>query len=123
MAAAVIGRRSRSGHLRWSLPKGHIEPGETAEQAAIREIREETGILGQVIDELGTIDFWFVAGRRRIHKTVRHFLLRAVAGELCGDDHEVSAVEWVPLHRLHCRLAYPDERNLVTRASAILRQR
>nr|MDT0666237.1 NUDIX domain-containing protein [Micromonospora sp. DSM 115978] len=73
--AALIGRRDRRGRMLWSLPKGHVEGGETNEQAAVREVAEETGVVGQVIGTLGTIDFWFVAGRSRIHKTVHHYLL------------------------------------------------
>lgn len=117
---ALIGRTDRQGRLLWSLPKGHIEPGETAEQAAVREVAEETGISGEVIGELGTIDFWFVADGRRIHKTVRHFLLRAVSGELSDADIEVSEVAWVALPQIADRLAYPDERGLVDTAGRLL---
>jgi ADP-ribose pyrophosphatase YjhB (NUDIX family) len=117
---ALIGRTDRQGRLLWSLPKGHIEPGETAEEAAIREVAEETGIRGEVIGELGTIDFWFVADGRRIHKTVRHFLLRAVSGELSDADIEVSEVAWVALPQIADRLAYPDERGLVDTAGRLL---
>ena len=98
--AALIGRTDRRGRLLWSLPKGHIEEGETAEQAAEREVEEETGIIGRVVAPLGTIDFWFVAEDRRVHKTVHHFLLRALGGELCDDDVEVAEVAWVPLSEL-----------------------
>ena len=59
--------------LLWSLPKGHIEEGETPEEAAIREVAEETGITSEISRELGVIDFWFMAGGKRIHKTVHHF--------------------------------------------------
>ena len=77
---ALIARTDRHGRLLWSLPKGHIEAGETAEQAAVREVEEETGIAGTILGELGTIDFWFVAEGRRIHKTVQHYLCgRSVA--------------------------------------------
>jgi 8-oxo-dGTP pyrophosphatase MutT (NUDIX family) len=117
---ALIGRTDRQGRLLWSLPKGHIEPGETAEEAAVREVAEETGICGEVIGELGTIDFWFVADGRRIHKTVRHFLLRAVSGELSDADIEVSEVAWVALPQIADRLAYPDERGLVDTAGRLL---
>jgi ADP-ribose pyrophosphatase YjhB (NUDIX family) len=117
---ALIGRTDRQGRLLWSLPKGHIEAGETAEQAAVREVAEETGISGEVIGELGTIDFWFVADGRRIHKTVRHFLLRAVSGELSDADIEVSEVAWVELPQIADRLAYPDERGLVDTAGRLL---
>ena len=75
--AALIGRTDRRGRLLWSLPKGHIEAGETPEDTAVREVAEETGIIGEVVAPLGIIDFWFVADGRRVHKTVHHFLLRA----------------------------------------------
>ncbi len=116
----LIGRTDRRGRLLWSLPKGHVEPGETAEQAAVREIAEETGISGEVMGSLGTIDFWFIADGRRIHKTVHHFLLRAVGGELSDADIEVTEVEWVPLPAIADRLAYPDERSLIDAAGRLL---
>jgi 8-oxo-dGTP pyrophosphatase MutT (NUDIX family) len=115
-AAAIIGRLDRRGTLLWSLPKGHIEQGETAQQAAEREVREETGIHGSVLRELGTIDYWFVVESRRVHKTVHHFLMAAVGGELSDEDVEVTEVAWVPLTELDERLAYADERKLVRRA-------
>jgi 8-oxo-dGTP pyrophosphatase MutT (NUDIX family) len=117
---ALIGRTDRLGRLLWSLPKGHIEAGETAEQAAVREVEEETGISGEIVAELGTIDFWFVAEGRRIHKTVRHYLLRATGGELSDADIEVTAVAWVPLPDIQDQLAYPDERGLVEAAGRLL---
>jgi 8-oxo-dGTP pyrophosphatase MutT (NUDIX family) len=117
---ALIGRTDRLGRLLWSLPKGHIEDGETAEQAAVREVEEETGISGEILAELGTIDFWFVAEGRRIHKTVTHYLMRAVGGELSDADIEVSAVAWVPLPEIAAQLAYPDERGLVDAAGRLL---
>jgi ADP-ribose pyrophosphatase YjhB (NUDIX family) len=120
--AAVIGRLDRRGRLLWSLPKGHIEAGETAEQAAVREVEEETGIIGRVVAPLGTIDFWFVAEDRRVHKTVHHFLLRALGGELSDSDVEVSEVAWVPLAELESRLAYADERRLIRRATELLEE-
>src|SRR3712207_7518516 len=79
--AALIGRTDRRGRLLWSLPKGHIEEGETPEDTAVREVAEETGIIGEVLAPLGIIDFWFVAEGRRVHKTVHHFLLRAIGGD------------------------------------------
>ena len=118
--AALIGRKDRRGRLLWSLPKGHIEAGESAEQAAVREVAEETGIAGTIVGRLGTIDFWFMADGRRVHKTVHHFLLRAEGGELSDADVEVTAVAWVPLDELSSRLAYEDERTLVARAPELL---
>ena len=117
---ALIARTDRHGRLLWSLPKGHIEEGETAEQAAVREVEEETGIAGAILGQLGTIDFWFVAEGRRIHKTVQHYLMRAVGGELSDADVEVTEVAWVPLPEIAAQLAYPDERGLVDAAGRLL---
>src|SRR3954465_9786845 len=123
-SGALIGRLDRRGRLLWWLPKGPVEPGETEEQAAIREVAEETGIRGSVVGKLGTIDFWFVADGRRIHKPVHHFLPVAddpVPGLTLSDaDVEVSEVAWVPLADLAARLAYADERRLLERVPDLL---
>jgi 8-oxo-dGTP pyrophosphatase MutT (NUDIX family) len=116
----LIGRLDRRGRLLWSLPKGHIEEGETAEQTAVREVGEETGILGEIIRPLGSIDYWFVAERRRIHKTVHHFLMEERGGDLSDEDVEVTEVDWVALDELEERLAYADERRLVRKALELL---
>jgi ADP-ribose pyrophosphatase YjhB (NUDIX family) len=118
--AALIGKLDRRGRLVWSLPKGHVEDGETLEQTATREIAEETGISGEVLSPLGTVDYWFVAEGRRIHKTVHHYLLRAVGGELSDSDVEVTEVAWVPLTELGDRLVYPDERRLIAAVPDLL---
>jgi ADP-ribose pyrophosphatase YjhB (NUDIX family) len=117
---ALIGRLDRRGRLLWSLPKGHVEAGETHEDAAVREVEEETGIKGRVLAALGTIDYWFVAEDRRIHKTVHHYLLEAAGGELSDEDVEVDEVAWVPLSELHSRLAYAGERRLAETAADLL---
>ena len=118
--AALIARHDRRGRLVWSLPKGHLEAGETPEQAAVREVQEETGIRGRVVAPLGTIDFWFVAEQRRVHKTVHHFLLVADGGELSDADIEVVEVAWVPLDEVAARLAYADERRLLAKVDDLL---
>lgn len=118
--AALIARRDRRGRLLWSLPKGHVEGGETHEQTAVREVAEETGVTGEIVAPLGTIDFWFVTGRSRIHKTVHHYLLLRTAGELSDADVEVSAVAWVPLDQVGEMLAYADERRLLDDVPALL---
>ena len=92
--AVLIGRLDRHGKLLWSLPKGHIEDGETIEQTAVREVKEETGISAEVLRPLGTIDYWFVAERRRAgvgtgDTPMAAFLNNLAAGEdLAGDLQE-----------------------------------
>jgi len=120
LRAALIARHDRRGRLVWSLPKGHLEAGETPEDAAIREVEEETGIRGRVLAPLGVIDFWFIAENRRIHKTVHHYLMEASGGELSDEDAEVVEVAWFPLTDIRDRLAYADERRLLDRLPDLL---
>jgi ADP-ribose pyrophosphatase YjhB (NUDIX family) len=103
----------------WSLPKGHIEEGETPEQAAIREVAEETGINSTITKSLGVIDFWFMAGGKRIHKTVHHFMFTEVGGTLLAQESEVDEVSWFPLSEIVDRLAYPDEKKLIARTAEL----
>lgn len=119
-SAALIGRLDRRGRLRWSLPKGHVEHGETTEQAAIREVAEETGIDARITARLGSVEYTFTADGRRIHKRVHHFLMVAVGGELSDADLEVTEVAWVPLDEMDDRLAYAGERRLARRAAELL---
>ncbi len=118
----LIGRRDQkdtSGkRILWSLPKGHIEEGETPEQAALREVQEETGIESAIEKSLGVIDFWFMAGGKRIHKTVHHYLFRESGGLLAAQESEVDEVGWFPLSQIIELLAYPDEKKLIARTNA-----
>ena len=90
----LIGRRdlkdATGKRILWSLPKGHIEEGETPEEAALREVQEETGIVSVIEKSLGVIDFWFMAGGKRIHKTVHHYLFRESGGLLAAQKREVD---------------------------------
>ena len=112
----LIGRHDKRGRTLWSLPKGHIETGETPEAAALREVEEETGILSKITRSLGVIDFWFMADGKRIHKTVHHFLFSEVSGDLAPQISEVDVVDWFPLDEIATRLAYPDARKLIARS-------
>ncbi|MFM9141337.1 MAG: NUDIX hydrolase [Actinomycetota bacterium] len=102
--------------LLWSLPKGHIEEGESPEAAALREVKEETGIESEISKSLGVIDFWFMAGGKRIHKTVHHFLFKETGGKIAPQVSEVDDVRWFPLTEIVDRLAYPDEKKLIARS-------
>jgi 8-oxo-dGTP pyrophosphatase MutT (NUDIX family) len=115
----LIGRRGRrGGDLVWLLPKGHLDPGESPEQAAVREVAEETGIRTRVRRSLGTIDYWFTADEARIHKTVHHYLLDPLGGELSTADAEVDEVAWVSPVEAGRRVGYADERRLIASAVA-----
>lgn len=116
---AVIARRNRAGRLEWCLPKGHIEGEETLPETAAREVAEETGIEGKVLLELGTIDYWFATGDKRVHKFVHHYLLEAIGGDLTVDndpDHEAVDVAWFPLRTAHEHLTFPNERRITREA-------
>lgn len=122
-AAAVISRRSRAGNLQWCLPKGHLEGEETPADAAVREIQEETGIIGRVVCYLSSMDYWFTSPNKRVHKVVHHFLLEAVGGSLTtgnDPDGEAESVAWIPLNRLGSKLAYPNERRMARLAQDLL---
>lgn len=121
--AACIGRRNRAGRLEWCLPKGHIEGEETPEQAAIREVAEETGITADVLRPIGVIDYWFTGDDRRVHKVVHHFLMEAKGGVITTEndpDQEAEVAEWVPVQDLGSRLAFPNERKMAQVAATLL---
>ncbi len=120
---AIIARLNRGGRLEWCLPKGHPENQEDSEQAAVREIEEETGIQGDIVTALGSIDYWFTVSGHRVHKTVHHFLLVATGGNLTIEndpDHEAVDVAWVPLEELGRKLSFPNERRIADLAREVL---
>jgi 8-oxo-dGTP pyrophosphatase MutT (NUDIX family) len=123
---ACIGRRNRAGRLEWCLPKGHLEGVETPEEAAVREVAEETGIAAEVVQALGVIDYWFTGDDRRVHKKVYHFLLEAMSGTISTEndpDQEAEVAAWVPIAELRTRLAFPNERKMAQTAAELLTAR
>src|SRR5919205_1790646 len=98
------------------LPKGGPNRGETPEQTAAREVREETGITASVREPLGDVRYWYRRGGRRVHKTVRFFLCDFVSGSTADHDHEVDDARWIPLREALETLSYPGERALIRRA-------
>ncbi|UBH24983.1 NUDIX hydrolase [Micrococcus porci] len=125
LEVAVIARYNRGGRLEWCLPKGHPEGAEDHRQAAVREVEEETGIAGCILEPLGSIDYWFTVSRHRVHKTVHHFLLRATGGELTTEndpDHEAVDVAWVSIDDVARRLSFANERRIVDLARQVIPQ-
>jgi 8-oxo-dGTP pyrophosphatase MutT (NUDIX family) len=109
---------------RWQLPKGLIDEGETFEQAALREVREESGMTAEIVGKIETIEYWFTAdwdnSRRRIHKFVHFYLMRHVDGDGSDHDNEVDEVRWVTLDEAIGTLKFPDERDVVRKAATMI---
>ena len=96
----------------WTLPKGTLAPGESSEDAALREVREETGWRCEVVRALDEVTYWFQRDGRRVRKTVRWFFMRPL--EKVGEhDHEVDEVAWVTRAEALDRLRYDSDRRLV----------
>lgn len=106
---------------RWQLPKGHIEPGETPEQAAVREVREETGVTGRVVAPLPGVEYWFVEkGHGRVHKTVHYFLLEYLFGDAADfDAGEVSGAAWFSWDEGLARMSFENERRVAQQAREV----
>ncbi len=102
------------------LPKGGSNAGESPEQTAAREVREETGVTARVRDRLGQVDYSYRRGGRRIEKTVHFYLFDFEAGDTADHDHEVDDARWMPLRQARRRLSYPGERAMIERALSIL---
>jgi len=105
---------------RWGLPKGGLQRGETLEQAAVREVTEETGLQARLVCPLGEIEYWFRWAGRRHFKRVHFFLMEAIGGDVSRHDHEYDVVEWFPLDQAPGEMTYPSEVGIVERAMAAL---
>ena len=113
----LVGRREPE---RWVLPKGTPNRGESMDQTAVREVSEETGIQVRLIRPLHDIQYWFVLHGVRHYKTVHFYLMEAVGGDTSLHDHEYDVAAWFPIAEAEHRLAFQNERTVVTKARAEL---
>ena len=109
-------RRAADGSKVLALPKGHPDGEESAADAALREVREETGVEAALVEKLGDVRYWYMRGGRRIAKVVSFFLLDYVSGVLEDHDQEVEHAEWMALDEAARRLTYKGERDMAVAA-------
>ena len=120
-------RRPPKGRLKWGLPKGHVEPGETLAETAIREVREETGLIATPIKKLIDIKYVYVRSwgdKQRVFKIVSFYLLKYQSGNIDEIDSamriEVKRALWIPLEDAGLKLAYRGERDVIRQAQEFL---
>ncbi|MEA2278919.1 MAG: hypothetical protein QOC78_3879 [Solirubrobacteraceae bacterium] len=109
-------RRAADGRKVLALPKGHPDPGESAADAALREVREEAGVQARLVEKLGDVRYWYMREGRRIAKVVSFFLLEYVHGDVRQHDFEVEEAVWMPLEQAARELTYKGEREMAALA-------
>jgi 8-oxo-dGTP pyrophosphatase MutT (NUDIX family) len=109
-------KRSPRGERVLALPKGHPDGNESAEEAATREVREETGVVAELVEPLGEVAYWYQRNSRSIHKRVRFFRFRYVSGSTDDHDDEIEQARWMPLAEAAEKLTYQGERETAARA-------
>jgi 8-oxo-dGTP pyrophosphatase MutT (NUDIX family) len=119
LEVVIAGRES---DRTWVFPKGTPDPGETIEQTALREVREESGLDVEIVRPIGVIEYWFAVPGERVHKLVHFFLMRTVGGDVSRHDHEYDDVRWAPVNEARRMLTYDTYRTMLDRAIAAVRE-
>jgi 8-oxo-dGTP pyrophosphatase MutT (NUDIX family) len=119
---ALIRKTLKNGKQIWCLPKGWVEPAETLEGAALREVREETGLEGEILRKIGETSYRFYSkeDRATIDKTVHFYLMDYRGGDTADHDEEVEAAAWFPLEEAEALTVYPTEKEIVQKARELL---
>jgi 8-oxo-dGTP diphosphatase len=130
-AGGVVYRRNDEGKLeillirvknRWSFPKGNIEKGEPKDQAALREVKEETGVDAEIIEYLGEVDYWYSMGLTRIHKFVYYYLMKYTGGDIVPQKEEIDEAKFIPFEEVENLLTYPTDKEIFERAKKVLKK-
>ncbi|MCL4467238.1 MAG: NUDIX hydrolase [Chloroflexi bacterium] len=114
---ALVGQSERNV---WGLPKGGPLKGETTEETALREVREETGLIARLVRPLDSIEYWFFSRGTRFHKTVHYFLMEAVGGDIAYHDSEYDQVQWFDATQAVEQASYDNEREAIRQAITAL---
>ena len=122
LEVALILRFTPEGKEIWCLPKGKVEKGETLVQTAVREVREETGMKGEILKKLGSINYWFYSPKdnSKVYKTVHFYLMSYISGDSKDHNWEVQDVKWYKVEDVLSYLNYDSERGIARKASKIL---
>lgn len=106
----------------WCLPKGIIEKGEEPDKTALREVNEETGLTGEMLEQIGQISYWYFLKEKtiRVHKTVHFFLLKYVSGSTDDHDQEVEEAKWFLVEEAVDRLQYKGEKDIMRKAKQMI---
>jgi 8-oxo-dGTP pyrophosphatase MutT (NUDIX family) len=116
VAVVVPHRRSPEGRPVLALPKGHPDGDESMVDAARREVREEAGVDGELVEKLGDVRYWYQRGGRRVFKVVSFYLFSYTGGDVADHDHEIEKARWMPLSQAARELSFAGEREMVERA-------
>ncbi|RUM59499.1 MAG: NUDIX hydrolase [Persephonella sp.] len=124
-AGGVVFRKNENGQVeillirvktRWSFPKGNIERGEPKDQAALREVKEETGVDAKILDYLGEVDYWYNIGLTRIHKFVYYYLMEYISGDVVPQKEEIDEAKFMSITEAEKSLAYSTDKEILNRA-------